>query len=358
MLFDLRGKINKVISKRYGYSFTLRNICLSLTYQCNLRCPICGFWGEGGICQKSNLKDALTLSDLKNFIEDVSSYRPNILLSGGEPLLHNRWYELSKYIKGKGLYLELQTNGIPLEKEAERVVETIDRVNLSLDGPENIHNQIRGSKEAFDKAVRGIRKINKIKEDKRLRGPDLNISFTISDLNYQYLEETVEVLKDLGVGIKGINFLHLMFMQREVLKAWEEEVRGQFFPSKVFWGFVRRPSFIDGEELAREIIRIKRGRFRYNLEVTFLPDFTKEQIRRYYDSSFSSSSFFPECFSPYQEGFLMPDGEFFSCPVNVLGNIKFERFKDFWNGKKARDFRKRLAREAPFPICRNCRFKF
>ncbi|MFH0827719.1 MAG: hypothetical protein V1919_00965, partial [Candidatus Omnitrophota bacterium] len=65
-------------------------ITLFLTHRCNLRCKMCGQWGEGGVTKKQSgeiLKQELSLADLKKLIDGIALFKPSITLFGGEPLL-------------------------------------------------------------------------------------------------------------------------------------------------------------------------------------------------------------------------------------------------------------------------------
>ena len=64
-----------------------------------------------------------------------------------EPLLHPRIDEIVRMIAGRGHHVDLVTNGLLLaEKAAELAAAGIDTIHVSLDGPEEVHDRIRGSR--------------------------------------------------------------------------------------------------------------------------------------------------------------------------------------------------------------------
>ncbi|MCM8832018.1 MAG: radical SAM protein [Candidatus Omnitrophica bacterium] len=94
-------------------------ITIFLTHRCNLSCKMCGQWGERGITRKQNLltTDELSFETLKEFIDRISFFKPNITLFGGEPLLYKDCVKLVRYIKEKKLHCLIITNGWLLEEK-------------------------------------------------------------------------------------------------------------------------------------------------------------------------------------------------------------------------------------------------
>jgi MoaA/NifB/PqqE/SkfB family radical SAM enzyme len=67
--------------------------------------------------------------------EVISSGVKKIVFTGGEPLLCSYIYSLLKYAKDKGLFVILHTNGLLLNWDIIKKLETlIDQINLPLDG--------------------------------------------------------------------------------------------------------------------------------------------------------------------------------------------------------------------------------
>src|SRR4030042_288482 len=63
-----------------GRSSLPESVTLFLTYRCNLRCKMCGQWGEGGFTktmQKESMAEGLSFDEMKVLIDDLSSFKPN-----------------------------------------------------------------------------------------------------------------------------------------------------------------------------------------------------------------------------------------------------------------------------------------
>lgn len=127
----------------------LELVHLQLTRDCNLRCWFCGQWGKKGFFfGKPSLE--MTVSDWKKVIDDVykaaadKSDLPSFILWGGEPLVSPCFDEVAQYLHSLGFRTAIVTNGVLIDKHIETCKNFIDRIYLSVDGPEKIHDSIRG----------------------------------------------------------------------------------------------------------------------------------------------------------------------------------------------------------------------
>lgn len=124
-----------------------------VTKKCNAKCKMC-FYKEN--MQKDNGKE-LTVSEYGLISQQIKTL--NVLgISGGEPFLRNDLSEIIKvfYSNCQPLVVDLPTNGFftdTIIKQTEEILRaakntTID-LQLSLDGPETIHDEIRGVSGSF-----------------------------------------------------------------------------------------------------------------------------------------------------------------------------------------------------------------
>ena len=342
-----------------GWSAFPETISILLTYQCNLRCKMCGQWGETGSSRyytNEMLNQELGMSHLKRLIDDISSFKPNITLFGGEPLMYRNWDELVSYIKSHGLRCNMITNGTLLRRHAEQIIlEGIDEIILSLDGPEEIHDRIRGKVGTFRKLVEGVKKINVLKAEMRKDRPIFNINSTIFDFNYKHMEQTIDVAVSLKA--KTLNFHHLIFLNEDTYERHSQIFSALFNTTSYDWaGFVERKlPDIDAEYLIQEIRRI--GSADYGIPVSFYPNLTEREIRDYYSNfEFVPTSYPNRCISPWMVAYVFPDGSARPClSLNyAVGNIKEDSFRKIWNNKNYVRFRHIVKRKKAFPVCTRC----
>lgn len=324
----------------FGKTFYLRSICLMLTSKCNLRCRICGFWGEKGFV--NYVEENLSIKDYKNVIDDLAIFKSSLIFSGGEPLLNKDWYELARHAKSKKLHLILQTNGTYLKENSEKIIETIDDLSISIDGTEEIHNRIRGEG-TYQKVIEGMREISEFKKKKNLKKPLIDINFTIQELNHNYLIETVEELSRTNIGIRGITLMHLMFFDEKIFQEHLNKFSKNFNIGNLAKGFLFKIENLDVEELIKQINYLKNNSQKFNIDIIFTPDLTDEKIRRYYDlKDFENAGKLQgKCYTPYLEAMIFPeilellDKNALIITENITVDNLIHYFR--WVGKKRED---------------------
>jgi MoaA/NifB/PqqE/SkfB family radical SAM enzyme len=91
-------------------------------------------------------------------ISDAASMGYQVVsVSGGEPLLYGHLAEILAHAKSLGLRTTVTTNGFFTAKERlHRLCGLVDVLAISLDGPPEMHNEIRGSARAFERLERGL----------------------------------------------------------------------------------------------------------------------------------------------------------------------------------------------------------
>lgn len=351
--------LTKLLSKRFlKFSFALKYVWINLTYKCNLRCEMCGLWGKKGIWRNappSFREEELSEDILYQFIDQIKVYQPMILLTGGEPLLYPKFTELARYIKEKRLRVNISTNGVYLKNNAENIFKYIDNLDISIDGPEDVHNKIRGA-DVYQEIISGLKKVQDLKQKYHSNKPYIRISFTINNLNYSYLIPTLQEINSLKIKIESFTFRHLEFADEEILKKQKEVFQKEFSLATTVWeGFNYNPYLIDLKRLVDQIRIIKGMRFPFIKYLYFEPELESPDLENFYlDTQFLPPKFSRFCFAPWLGVTLLPNGDLWLCPDYVIGNIKQENFVKMWNNQRAKRLRERIQMKGLFPACHIC----
>jgi len=126
---------------------SLRYLEFQITDRCNLRCRHC-YIGDGF---HQDLSFEKILKILKEF-EEIQGLR--LLLSGGEPLLHPRFWEINEVLRDHAFRSVLLSNGTLITKAIAKRLH-VHEVQLSLDGMKEEHESIRG-KGTFEMSLYAI----------------------------------------------------------------------------------------------------------------------------------------------------------------------------------------------------------
>lgn len=331
-------------------------ITLFLTHRCNLRCKMCGQWGESGVTKKKSADDIrgeLTLDEMKGLIDDVFPFRPSITLFGGEPLLHGGCVDLIRHIKEKKMHCLMITNGSLLVNYAADVVDAgLDELNVSLDGGGELHDEIRGMPGVFEKVTNGLKEVSRLKKERGTARPLVNLQCTISKYNYRHLEQLTDVAEEIAAD--SLTYHNLIFLTQDSIEKQKAHDKALGFSSREWEGFVFEPG-IDPDDLYSKITDILSAG--YTFGVDFYPNFSIKGLREYYNNpSYLPSEYAARCLSPWVVAYIFPDGEIRPC-LNFsysYGNIKETKFSELWNNEKAVRFRRNLKENRIFPVCVRC----
>ena len=338
-----------------GKSSPPEAITFFLTRLCNLRCKMCGQWGDNGAAKSQEselLKARLSLEEIRKIVDEISAFRPNITLFGGEPLLHPDILKIISYIKGKGLHCLMITNGTLLPELAAGLVEAgLDELNVSVDGPGQLHDQIRGLPGAFDKISRGIGLINAAKGPRHQDKPLVNIQCTINRHNYQRLDELIEAARQFKAN--AVTFHNLIFLNQEAI-AKQKRIDGLLNCSSQDWeGFIFEPG-IDSKKLYQKLKAILSRE--YPFSVDYFPNLSEKALLSYYRDDYIPQDCGGRCLSPWACAYIFPEGEVKPCLNSSysFGSIKNQAFREIWNSQKAIEFRRLLKENKIFPACVRC----
>jgi Fe-coproporphyrin III synthase len=186
---------NAAISARQRRPIVVWNI----TRTCNLRCVHC--YSDS---MAARYPGELDWQQMKKVVDDLAAYQiPSLLFSGGEPLIHPRFFDLVDYASEQGLKLTISTNGtlITPEKAALLKAAEVAYVGISLDGIGEIHDQFRGKEGAFKAAVEGFKACHEVGQKTGLR---LTLTrHTVSDI-----ERILDFIEEQN--IQRVCFYHLV----------------------------------------------------------------------------------------------------------------------------------------------------
>ncbi len=115
---------------------------LEVTRRCRRSCRYCASSRDGG-------DPELSLSAWAAVLEDLArSGTVAVSITGGEPLERADVVGVCDRARALGLFVGLNTNGMMLPERRE-ILSRVDRLTLSLDGPREVNDAVRGSG-AFD----------------------------------------------------------------------------------------------------------------------------------------------------------------------------------------------------------------
>jgi len=153
------------------------------THRCNLDCVYCDKVDP----RSPQMETAAAL----NMLDELAALGTlSVCFDGGEPLVHPGIEQLVRRAKTHGMRVSMSTNGMLLKRKP-RVLDCVDVVKISIDGPAHVHDAGRG-RGSFEKSIAGARLALE-------SGCKVAIRMTLAAHNVGYFEDVIRHAKELGV---------------------------------------------------------------------------------------------------------------------------------------------------------------
>ncbi|MCD6398738.1 MAG: radical SAM protein [Candidatus Aenigmarchaeota archaeon] len=306
-------------------------ITFAITYNCNSRCKTCNIW-------KKKSTNELTTREIKKIFKNINPSWVN--LTGGEPFLRRDIFDIAKIIRDNTdtYLLNMTTNGL-LGDLAFKDIKKITNLGfpkfivvVSLDGPEKIHDYIRGIKGNWKKSIELYKKLRKLSKEKR--NFETYLGYTASTYNIGQFSKTLEEAKKEIPTLKIRDF-HLNFYH-------ESEV---YFDNKKL-SRLNKNFLID---LKKTIDAFKSKKIGFN-PISFLEFKYLSLIDNYLKTKTSPLP----CKALQSSCYIDPHGNVYPCTIfnTIIGNLRDSNYdlKKNWNSEKAKKIRK-LIKQNKCPGC-------
>src|SRR5262245_45760908 len=136
---------------------TQRIVQIHLTLACNLHCSHC--YSSSGPSAATSLNPETAIQAIGDAVD--MGYEV-VAISGGEPVAYPGLIPVLRQAKECGMTTTITTNGTLLDdKRLERLAPYVDLLAISLDGPPDVHNEIRQSPTAFHRMLVGVESVRK-----------------------------------------------------------------------------------------------------------------------------------------------------------------------------------------------------
>ncbi len=335
---QLRRDARMYLSRRLNHSLAPPDmVSVNVTLRCNLKCTMCTTCYDEA--------NELTTDEIKSIIDQTSLMGVSIFNPlGGEPFVRRDLEELLTYACRRDFYITVTTNGTLITRDRAEVLARIptDRLhfNISLDGPQPIHDDIRGAGQ-YERALRGYRAIRDA--DERAGNPPRKIlaNTLIHRCNWAelpgFLDEQAEM------GFDGVQLLNLFRHGKGDptdpgdLWFWEKDLPGL-------------------ENLVEDLVgRVQRqGRSGYRIlnpveDLQYIPAYYRDHL----------VPLEAPCWSGWKELYINADGQAIMCDGQLeflkgtFGDIRRQTLQEIWHSSELRQ-RREVVKNCSTPCMQNC----
>ena len=301
--------------------------------RCNCRCVMCDIWKDPGSRE-------ISAAELERHAAGIRALGVEwVVFSGGEPLMHSDLFRLCAILRGLGVRITILSSGLLLARWAGQIVAHADEVIVSLDGPPQVHDQIRRVTGAFDCLSAGVRALHRFDA-----AFPVAARCTVQKLNHTKLCDTVDAAS--AAGLQFISFL-------------AADLRSSAFNRPGGWSDRRRFEIAltasEADALEEEVERLICRADALN------PGFVREspvKLRRIVHHFRAELGLAPHvapaCNAPWVSAVVETDGTVRPCFFHEpIGTIKDSTLATVLNSPAAVRFRESLD-VATSPVCRQC----
>jgi MoaA/NifB/PqqE/SkfB family radical SAM enzyme len=331
-------------------------IVLGVNNLCNLHCKMCDVgadYNQSNFYQ--NLMGAkprdMPIELLNDLIDQTAADFPGAKLGYAftEPLIYPHLFESLERARDKKLYTAITTNALNLRRHADGLLAAeVGDLFVSLDGPPDIHNFIRGHKSSFQKALEGMEYLLD-----QPNAPGISVFCCITEWNIGHLEAFVRLFEHLP--LRQLGFMHTNFTPQEVADR-HNAIWGNLYPATASNMTQINLGAMDFDLLWAEMEAI-RGR-RWPFPVTWSPDLaTREQLEVFYHHP--GLFIGKRCMDAFTKVMVKSNGDVIPahgrCYNLPFGNLHERPLKAIWNSDIASRFRVDLHRAGGLlPACSRC----
>ncbi len=347
--------LNVLMSPKHLY-YDPTWLILGVNNLCNLHCKMCDV---GVKYNQSNFYENLMgsrplnmpLELINRILSQAAGSFPQVKIGYAftEPLIYPHLISSLTYANDLGLFTSVTTNALNLAQKAEELSSAgLNELYVSLDGPPEVHNFIRGHKSSFQRALNGIHKVLECSQH-----PDVSVFCVITEWNFDQLNAFLDLFEELP--LKQIGFMHTNFTTPGVAQA-HNIIYGDLYPAT---SSNMTEVDLDGIKLDRllsEILRVQDRKF--PIPITFSPTLsTLEELEQFYRDP--GKIIGKRCNDAFSNLMIKSNGDVIPahgrCYNLTIGNVYEKNLEDIWNDLPIANFRQTLvAAGGLLPACARC----
>ncbi len=301
--------VSKITKRPVQWGYPI-SVSIEPTTSCNLRCPECpsglrAFSRPTGMLQKDFFRESIDQLS-KELMYLVFYFQ-------GEPYLNPDFLDMVKYASSKKIYTATSTNAHYLnDVNAKRTIESgLDRLIISIDGTtQDVYQQYRRGGN-LSKVIEGARNVVKWKRELNSKTPFIIFQFLVVKPNEHQIEDVKKLAVEVGVD-----------------DVW--------FKTAQVYDYTNDPN-------------------------NLIPSLNKySRYKKTENGNAFKGNLDNHCWRLWHDPVITWDGTVVPCcfdkdAQHKLGSLKDRSFKEIWNDKNYREFRKSiLTGRKTIDICANC----
>jgi MoaA/NifB/PqqE/SkfB family radical SAM enzyme len=328
------------------------SIHIDPTNRCNLKCRFC--W------QRSHerlgwldRKNEVSRRKLLKIVRDAAKLgvKDWLISGGGEPFARLKvTINLMAEIKKNQMHGDIITNGSLLNELSIRKIIKAgwDVMRFSINSPdEKIHDFMVDCKGAYQKIIKNIKTIEKVKKDLGGDKPVIGFNTVITSRNYSLFPSLVDLLCELGGKILNVQTIILYDMTEKIWSLNEVQKKESI---KYFKEALKKCKKYGIKTNLDNYT--KKNLIEETTEINTILNLSKVELKKVKSKDILARAF---CYEPFYLVTIRSNGTVGSCRLfgDQGDNIHTKTLKDVWYGEYFNKARSALLK-GPQPFCSKC----
>ena len=350
-----------------GQADRIRQFSMRITDVCNLRCIMCGQWGENGFLTHSNIAE-LKKNEVKperyiELLDDLKrhGHTPTVYIWGGEPMLYPGTLDIISHASKLGMPPAIATNGTKLSAAADAFAQApLYLMQVSIDGHNSaLHNAIRRSPSGSDTFAEIMAGLEAMHEARARAGGGLPIVASLTTISRENHQHLVDIYERISPLADLLVFYLSWWIDEKSASAHEVDYERRFGAKPTLhrgWIGGWRPNdyaVIDAQLKELQARSLKSG----SPPAIIIPAVLGQDNLQAYYTDHDNTFGFNRCISIYQAVEIDSNGDMSPCRDYhdyIVGNVKEHTVLELWNSPRYKAFRDSLTREGLMPVCTRC----
>jgi len=304
------------------------SVHLSIINRCFFRCIHCDIW-------KNKDENELSTKEIRELLDKLKTWLGPFTLhiAGGEPFMRNDLLDILEYARGLDIDPILTTNGFKVNKRiASKICElNVAGVNVSLDGLEEVHDQIRGVKDSYSHAIKALLLLNAGKNNTKV-----SVTTVVTSKSLEQLPQLVEWTAENQLN--GITF-------QALCNDFSSEFKWDWWQHTDLWPQNKQKV----ESIISQLMDMKLAGFPINNSIAQL-----EHMRYYF---LNPGKYPGACRVGLRTLHINEKGDFLLCwNMPPIGNLLKDNPSELWDAAEAKVRRHQIQRCARECFILNCNY--
>ncbi len=220
---------------------------ITSTYLCNSKCKICHIW-KYYQNKNNNISQELNLNELTKTFKNINKNLFYLAIGGGEPTLRNDLIQIIKSVTKNCpnlLYISMGINGLQtkdtvlkIRQILKELPKSIDlKLTISIDGPKQVHNIMRGINDSFTRSNATFNQLKKF--ETKYRNFSVTKELTICDENINELKN-IDKYKDYIITFQNDSKFYMVDNNKKtgINKKLQYKITSQLIKNKNKFGII------------------------------------------------------------------------------------------------------------------------